>query len=426
LAESLLSSALPEIVNLIQRAKQIAASLALPVRGWITDKQDAFVTAIAAECPQAYHRYCTNHFLRDVAQLMLDRDSQAKVQMRKRVRGLRGVEKTILATMTSPPSVTGTLTPEQSRYAAQIVLDYCAAVRGILNDNHGGPLRPPGWRMAEALEALCASLERNLSHPATPITAALERLLGYIRRGLAVYAPEKPTIAAYVADVTRIGELLSPKAGPQAERMATFQQLRATFTEADDPVTQHMGQGMQSFEKGLFGGSDVEGLPSDNLALARWIKYPKGHERRIHGRQHVGLRVIIQGPTLLPALDAHLGRTTPFTIQELSPSADASPPESQREALARHRGMTKARSKKTAGIIGTLRRTVRHARHLACRTSMKYRSNVTHRYTVLLMINTVRSYSTLCRRNTSGHFLRNWLRTGTFRLSLSGYKLPLV
>jgi hypothetical protein len=45
---------------------------------------------------------------------------------------------------------------------SDVVLDYCAAVRGILNDNHGGPLQPPGERMAEALTDVRQSLQRNL------------------------------------------------------------------------------------------------------------------------------------------------------------------------------------------------------------------------------------------------------------------------
>jgi len=45
---------------------------------------------------------------------------------------------------------------------AAVVLDYCAAVRGILNDDQGGPLSPPGLRMAAALTEVRASLQRNL------------------------------------------------------------------------------------------------------------------------------------------------------------------------------------------------------------------------------------------------------------------------
>ena len=44
----------------------------------------------------------------------------------------------------------------------QKVRDHCAAVRGILNDDQGGPLHPPGLRMAEALGEVQASLQRNL------------------------------------------------------------------------------------------------------------------------------------------------------------------------------------------------------------------------------------------------------------------------
>jgi hypothetical protein len=43
-----------------------------------------------------------------------------------------------------------------------VVLDYCAVVRGILNDDQGGPLRPSGVRMAEALGEVRESLGRSL------------------------------------------------------------------------------------------------------------------------------------------------------------------------------------------------------------------------------------------------------------------------
>jgi hypothetical protein len=46
--------------------------------------------------------------------------------------------------------------------AGQVVLDYCAVVRGILNDDQGGPLHPPGLRMTDALVEVRESLERNL------------------------------------------------------------------------------------------------------------------------------------------------------------------------------------------------------------------------------------------------------------------------
>src|SRR2546428_10283510 len=63
----------------------------------MSDKQEAFVRGIAAEFPGVPHRYCANHFLRDVAQPVIEADSRTKVQMRRKVRGLRTIEQEVFA-----------------------------------------------------------------------------------------------------------------------------------------------------------------------------------------------------------------------------------------------------------------------------------------------------------------------------------------
>src|SRR5262249_11156537 len=90
-AEPLLSATLDQVRRLIQKAKQWAQSLGTTVELWVSDRQDVFVKAIAAEFPDVPHRYCDNHFLRDLAKPVLEADSHAKVQMRKKVRGLRTI-----------------------------------------------------------------------------------------------------------------------------------------------------------------------------------------------------------------------------------------------------------------------------------------------------------------------------------------------
>src|SRR5499427_7470495 len=208
-AEPLLSSAEPEVRRLIALARQWAERLDKPVGVWMSDKQEAFVKAIGTEFPHTPHRYCHNHFLRDVAKPVLELDSQAKVKMRHKVRGLRTIERRVLAARRrtaalepspapGPPqadeapcvaipeavtpeacarhdlgagqtantfgtpawAVTGA--PDVEDEAGEVVLGYCAAVRGMLNDDQGGPLHPPGVRMREALQEVRASLERHL------------------------------------------------------------------------------------------------------------------------------------------------------------------------------------------------------------------------------------------------------------------------
>jgi hypothetical protein len=187
-AEALLSATADEVRRLITQAKQWSADLDKPVTLWISDKQDAFVTGIAAEFPAVPHRYCANHFLRDLAKPVLEADSHAKVQLRKKVRGLRGIEQTVLnhrkdwsvkgveaeaeaeaeAALPSLATVPARADHEDSPpipidSAGDVVLDYCAAVRGILNDDQGGPLHPAGLRMAEALEEVRQSIDRNVA-----------------------------------------------------------------------------------------------------------------------------------------------------------------------------------------------------------------------------------------------------------------------
>ncbi len=173
-AEALISATATEVQQLIAQAKAWAQRLDKKVVLWISDKQDAFVTGIAAEFPDVPHRYCANHFLRDVAKPVLEADSHAKVQMRKKVRGLRGIERSVLSRRRAAardsvptPSVTETIVFDQPLCvpddpAGDVVLDYCTTVRGILNNDQGGPLHPPGLQMAAALDEVRESIQRNL------------------------------------------------------------------------------------------------------------------------------------------------------------------------------------------------------------------------------------------------------------------------
>jgi hypothetical protein len=176
-AEPLISATADEVRRLIAQARQWAAALGKTVALWLSDRQDAFVTGIAAEFPGVSHRYCDNHFLRDVAKPVLEADSHAKVQMRRKVRGLRQIEQAVLkehqatasantvsddAAATALTTGTPPAAEAQTDSAGAVVLDYCVAVRGILNDDQGGPLHPPGLRMAGALTEVRASIQRNL------------------------------------------------------------------------------------------------------------------------------------------------------------------------------------------------------------------------------------------------------------------------
>ncbi len=104
---------------------------------------------------------------------------------------------------------------------------------------------------------------------------------------------------------------------------------------------------MISFLAGLFVGEGTFEEIRDNLDLERWFRLPKSHERRIHGHRHAGIRIVLEGPTLVHALDAHVAHPAPFTAEDLLPYRTAQEPPCQEQALNRRKIMRKARSKKS-------------------------------------------------------------------------------
>ena len=82
------------------------------------------------------------------------------------------------------------------------------------------------------------------------------------------------------------------------------------------------------------------------LELERWFRLPKGHERKIHGRCHAGVRIVQEGATLLLVLNAHERHPEPFTAQDLLPYRNAKEPADQTQSIQRRKVMRKARSPK--------------------------------------------------------------------------------
>jgi hypothetical protein len=175
----------------------------------------------------------------------------------------------------------------------------------------------------------------------------LKRLAGCIDRGLEVARAAWKQVGAYVQDLRVVAGILQPSdvlAGE--EREAQFAALWQGWEASVDSIHQQFAKVMSNFEPGLFVGGKVADIPEDNLDLERWFKRPKGHERRIHGRRHVGVRLVQQGPTLMLALDAHVHHDRPFTVDDLEPYRHSRVPASQQEAIERGQIMRRARSRK--------------------------------------------------------------------------------
>jgi hypothetical protein len=171
-------------------------------------------------------------------------------------------------------------------------------------------------------------------------------LAGCIKGGLDEVKEQQEIIRGYVKVIGEVAATLEPGAEDCTEREEEFEGLIEQFERTEDPIRHHMATVMISFLAGLFVGEDeYEGI-RDNLDLERWFRLPKSHERRIHGRRHAGVRLVLTGATLVPALDAHAAHPEPFTVDDLLPYRTAREPPCQTQAMNRRKIMRKARSKK--------------------------------------------------------------------------------
>ena len=166
-------------------------------------------------------------------------------------------------------------------------------------------------------------------------------------RGLDIGRETWTKVKAYVQDLQAVDRTLRPNDETTGEeREAQFILRRQEWESRADPMHRHFATMMSSFEPGLFVGGESADVPADNLDLERWFKRPKGHERRLHGRRHAGVRIVQQGPTLLLALDAHMHHDGSLTVDDLEPYGHAHVPVSQQQAVERGKIMRKARSRK--------------------------------------------------------------------------------
>ena len=142
LARSLLSSTRDDLAKLITEVKE---ALEVPIVGVVSDGQDSIRKAAKKALDGVPHQLCHFHYLREAAKPVYEADRHAKVQLKKKVRGIRPIER----------QVEGREDGE-----ARDIRGYCAAVRSALTDDGRPPLEASGLKLVDRLTRVAASLDR--------------------------------------------------------------------------------------------------------------------------------------------------------------------------------------------------------------------------------------------------------------------------
>jgi hypothetical protein len=142
LAKSLLSARRQDLVELLESVK---SSCPVPIEGIVSDGQHSIRQAVASVFAEVPHQLCQFHYLREAARPIYEADRHAKKELKKKVRGVRKIERQV---------------EERSDAEAEVVRGYCSAVRSALTDDGRPPLQASGLKLHERLSEIGASLDR--------------------------------------------------------------------------------------------------------------------------------------------------------------------------------------------------------------------------------------------------------------------------
>jgi hypothetical protein len=145
LAKSLLSSTQGDLAELLGQVKTRLDEMAVPIDAVVSDGQQSIRKAVAKALPGVPHQLCHFHYLREAARPIYEADRNAKKELKKRVRGVRKIERACEG-----------LGDEES----EVILGYCCAVRSALTDDGRPPLEARGLKLRQRLSAVSASLDR--------------------------------------------------------------------------------------------------------------------------------------------------------------------------------------------------------------------------------------------------------------------------
>jgi hypothetical protein len=285
LARSLLSATIDDLSALLTEVRQ---ALPVPVTAVISDGQTTIRKAVARALPGVPNQLCHFHYLREAARPMYEADRHAKKELKKQVRGVRVIERQAEKGQT-----------EQ----AEVVRDYCCAVRSALTDDGRPPLVASGLRLQERLAQTAASLDRVAAKIGS-LPRGLARLRRLLRRGLERTASSWPPVRATYRWVKRVARLLENKGKRPARQVrrglsALLSQIREATAQAKDPVVAEQWRGFvkvtRSYWNGLLHCYTSADIPRTNNDLEHLFGSHRYHERRASGRKQGSPGLVVQG-----------------------------------------------------------------------------------------------------------------------------------
>ncbi|HZW29240.1 MAG TPA: transposase [Isosphaeraceae bacterium] len=289
LARSLLSSSAKDLAGLIT---QVQKALPVPITGVVSDGRDSLRKAVKKALPGVPHQLCHFHYLREAAQPIYEADRHATKELKKRVRGIRPIERQAEKALEQDPD------DEE----AELVRGCCAAVRAAVTDDGLPPLSAAGLKLHARLSQIAASLDR-VAALAGSVPGGLKRLQQLRRRGLEETAALFPAVREAYQWVKRVARILKNEGLSAKKVRRRLVQLlvrmrRAAATSGEPSVKAGLNRFLKvtkSYWPGLFRCYEVPDLPRTNNDLEHAFGSHRYHKRRASGRRGASPGLVVMG-----------------------------------------------------------------------------------------------------------------------------------
>lgn len=285
LARSLLSATTKDLAALIREVHQV---LPIPITAVVSDGQETIRKAVARVLPGVPHQLCHFHYLREAAKPIAEADRHAKKELKKRVRGVRPIERAAEGA---------------DDLESEVVRGYGAAVRASLTEEGLPPLSAAGLKLQARLSWIVRSLDRVRGRPGG-LPKPLAKLRELVHKGLSETAALWPPVQAAYRWVHRVTRLLENKKRRSAAKLRhglsqILTGMRRAARETEDEAVrgqlQHLVKVTKSYWAGLFRCYESIDIPRTNNDLEHLFGSYRYHERRATGRKRATAGSVVKG-----------------------------------------------------------------------------------------------------------------------------------
>lgn len=124
-----------------------------PVISFVSDGQKSILLAFETLSPETPYQYCQFHYLKGISKPVVDLDRKLKINIKKKLRGIREIEKKTL---------------KEDTLESETTLAYKVAIRSVLLEDGCPPLELPGIKVYEQTKVIQESLEKCMDKKGAP------------------------------------------------------------------------------------------------------------------------------------------------------------------------------------------------------------------------------------------------------------------